>query len=249
MEWARDERRTARGAEAQGLVGSEKLTHETMGKTAGPIKEGSVDKKDHARTEGREDTGILEGKAVSRRDFLKIAGVAGATIGMGAGLGGLVAACGSTATTTTGATTATTAASTASTAAPVNTTVTAAVETGREIKIGFPSPQTGAIATFGVPDGYCADRWKAAVGDGLVCGDGKKHPVTFILRDTQSDSNRVAQVAGELLTSDKVDILIAASSPETVCPAADQAEGYSTPGLFSDCADGIFLDQPRQGPS
>ena len=33
-------------------------------------------------------------KTVSRRDFLKIAGVAGATIGVGAGLGGLVAACG-----------------------------------------------------------------------------------------------------------------------------------------------------------
>ena len=198
-----------------------------------------VDRKDHARTEEREDTGILEGKTVSRRDFLKIAGIAGATVGMGAGLGGLVAACGSTATTTTGATTATTTAttgaSTATTAAPVDTTVTAAAETGREIKIGFPSPQTGDIATFGVPDEYCAGRWKEAVGDGLVCGDGMKHPVTFILRDTQSDSNRVATVAGDLLNSDKVDILIAASSPETVCPAADQAEGSGTPGLFSDC--------------
>ena len=35
-----------------------------------------------------------DGKEVSRRDFLKMAGVAGATIGVGAGLGGLVAACG-----------------------------------------------------------------------------------------------------------------------------------------------------------
>ena len=32
--------------------------------------------------------------AVSRREFLKIAGVAGAAVGLGAGLGGLVAACG-----------------------------------------------------------------------------------------------------------------------------------------------------------
>ena len=36
----------------------------------------------------------MEDKSVSRRDFLKIAGVAGAAVGLGAGLGGLVAACG-----------------------------------------------------------------------------------------------------------------------------------------------------------
>ena len=46
----------------------------------------------------------MQDKSVSRRDFLKITGVAGATIGLGAGLGGLVAACGGTAETTTSAT-------------------------------------------------------------------------------------------------------------------------------------------------
>ena len=52
----------------------------------------------------------LTKKTVSRRDFLKVAGVAGAAVGAGAGLGGLLAACGTTATTTTttaGATTTT----------------------------------------------------------------------------------------------------------------------------------------------
>ena len=44
---------------------------------------------------------IHEAKNVSRRHFLKIAGVAGASIGLGAGLGGLAAACGSGGTTTT----------------------------------------------------------------------------------------------------------------------------------------------------
>ncbi len=46
----------------------------------------------------------MEDKSVSRRDFLKIAGVAGATVGLGAGLGGLVAACGGTEETSTTAT-------------------------------------------------------------------------------------------------------------------------------------------------
>ena len=40
-------------------------------------------------------------KAVSRRQFLKIAGVTGASIGVAGGLGGLMAACGGETTTTT----------------------------------------------------------------------------------------------------------------------------------------------------
>ena len=39
--------------------------------------------------------------ALSRREFLKVAGIAGATIGVAGGLGGLVAACGGTEETTT----------------------------------------------------------------------------------------------------------------------------------------------------
>jgi ribose transport system substrate-binding protein len=67
----------------------------------------------------------IEGLAsgtVSRRDFLKYAGVAGGTIAAAGGLGGLLAACGSGSTTTTAATTATTAAGTATTAATTATT-------------------------------------------------------------------------------------------------------------------------------
>ena len=57
-----------------------------------------------------EDNGHLGAKSVTRREFLKIAGIAGATVGASAGLGGLLAACGGTeetTTTTVGATTST----------------------------------------------------------------------------------------------------------------------------------------------
>ena len=191
-----------------------------------------MDEKDDARADRVEDANMLEGKAVSRREFLKIAGIAGATIGMGAGLGGLVAACGGAATTTTGASTATTGATTATTAA-VTTSVSAGAEAGREIKIGWVTPQTGSLASFGVPDKYCAERWAEAVKDGLVCGDGKNHPITIITRDTQSDSNRAAQVAGDLINNDKVDMLMVASAPENTNPVADQAEANATPCISS----------------
>jgi branched-chain amino acid transport system substrate-binding protein len=184
------------------------------------------------------DEGLLK-SSVSRRDFLKVAGVAGATIGAGAGLGGLIAACGSGTTTTTAApaTTTTAAGATTTTAAAGETTtsVSAGVETGREVKIGFVTPQTGPLASFGVPDKYCVERATEAIGEAVVCGDGKKHPVKIITKDSQSDSNRAGQVTGDLINNDKVDIITAASTPDTVNPVADTAETNATPCITNDC--------------
>ncbi|MFH0917493.1 MAG: ABC transporter substrate-binding protein [bacterium] len=176
---------------------------------------------------------MREGKSFSRREFLKIAGVAGAAVGAGAGLGGLLAACGDTATTTTAGPTTTTGA-TATTAAASTTTVSA-VQTGREIKIGFVAPLTGGLASFGVPDKYCVSRAQEAIGDGIICGDGQKHPVTIITRDSQSDVQRAGQVTGDLINNDKVDIVLAASTPDTCNPVADQCEANETPCLTADC--------------
>ena len=87
-----------------------------------------------------------KGRSYTRRDFLKIAGRAGALAGAGAGLGGLVTACGGGTTTTT---------------AWPSTTVGGA--TGREVKIGFVTPRNGNLASFGIPDKYCLDRAAGAI--------------------------------------------------------------------------------------
>jgi len=99
------------------------------------------------------------------------------------------------------------------------------------MKIGVVSPQTGMLAVFGIADKWSTDLTNKTLADGLVLGDGKNHPVNIIFRDTQSDSNRAAQVAGDMIANDKVDILLAAGSPDTVNPAADQAEALETPFL------------------
>ncbi len=178
-------------------------------------------------------------QAVSRRQFLKYAGLAGATVGAAGGLGGLLAACGGEETTTTTtaaapATTATTAAtgSTDTTAvAETTTTVAAEVEMGREIKIGAVSPITGGLASFGGPDKWIVTYVAKAIGDGVVCGDGKKHPVKIVQLDSQSSPNRVAEVTADLIFNEKVDMMVASSSPDTVNPAADQCEANGIPFL------------------
>jgi len=166
------------------------------------------------------------GRTVSRREFLKRAGLAGAVIGVSGGLAGLVAGCGSAATTTTTtaapATTSTTAAQTTTSAAATTTSVSTQAELARELKIGFASPQTGVLAFFGAPDKYCSDRAKEAIGDGIVCADGKKHPITIVLRDTQSDTNRAAQVAGDLIDLEMAD-------PRQVARAAEKLAAIAEP--------------------
>ncbi len=183
----------------------------------------------------REETTLTK-KTVSRREFLRLAGLAGATVAVGAGLGGFVAACGDEeeTTTTAAAETTTTAAVETTTTAGATTTVSAGAEVGREIKIGFVTPLTGAIAAFGMADKFCADLWSEAIGDGLVLGDGMKHPIKFELQDSQSDSMRASQVAGDLIQNTKVDMIMAAATPDTVNPVADQAEALGTPCVTCD---------------
>lgn len=189
---------------------------------------------------GKGAKSVPDARAISRRDFLRIAGLSGAAITVSAGLGGLAVSCGETGTTntTTAATTsgaqATTTISAATTTSSAAATTSAGVEVGREIKVGFVAPLTGAIALFGVPDQYCAARWEEAVKEGLVCGDGKNHPVKVLIRDSQSDSNRAAQVGGDLIANDKVDVIMAASTNDTVTPVAGQAEAMGCPMFSND---------------
>ncbi len=183
------------------------------------------DEYDKVTDQEKDDLGGTRTTPVSRREFLKMAGMASAAVGIGVALGGGLSACGDGTTTDSSTTT--------STAAPSSTTtsVSASEEAGRAIKIGVVSPQTGSVAIFAAADDWWVKHAQEAVGDGLVLGDGKKHGFEFTVVDTQSDSNRAAQITGDLITNDQVDMVIASGTPDTVNPAADQAEAMATPFL------------------
>ena len=189
-----------------------------------------------------------DGRTYSRRDFLKIAGVAGATLGAGTGLGGLLAACGEDEETTTTAAEATTTtageATTTSAGEATTTTVSAQPEQGRAIKIGVVSPQTGNFSVFAIADDWWIGHAKEAIKDGIVTGDGKLRQIEIVVKDTQSDANRASQVAGDLVTLDNVDILLASGSPDTVNPVAIQGETLGCPSLSSFSPwQALYMDQ------
>ncbi len=103
-----------------------------------------------------------------------------------------------------------------------------AISASRTIKIGYVSPQTGALAAFADADGYVVSTMRKQLANGITIG-GKKYPVEIIVKDSQSNPNRAADVASELILSDEVDLMLVSSTPETTNPVADQCEVNEVP--------------------
>jgi branched-chain amino acid transport system substrate-binding protein len=103
-------------------------------------------------------------------------------------------------------------------------------DAGNTLKIGYVSPLTGPAAGFGEGDPYILGLARRALAKGLTIG-GKQYSVQVVSKDSQSNPTRCAQVANELIHSDKVDILLATSTPESVNPASDAAEAAGVPSI------------------
>ncbi|XVV08230.1 ABC transporter substrate-binding protein [Actinoplanes sp. CA-131856] len=86
------------------------------------------------------------------------------------------------------------------------------------------SPRTGAAAGFGEPDAYVLDLAKKALGKGI-----KQFQVQILDRDSQSNPQRAAQVANDLINGDRVDLMLTTSTPETVNPVSDACEAAGVP--------------------
>jgi branched-chain amino acid transport system substrate-binding protein len=93
----------------------------------------------------------------------------------------------------------------------------------RTIRIGYVSPRTGPLAGFGDADSYVLEGVNAALKGGLTLGS-QSYPVEIMSRDSQSNPNRAAEVAKDLIVKDKVDLMVVASTPETTNPVSTQCE-------------------------
>src|SRR5438309_8807024 len=118
-------------------------------------------------------------------------------------------------------------------AAPAALHATPVNAQSRVIKIGHVSPRTGPIAPFGEADPYILDQIQKLVERGISNG-GRMYPVQIISKDSQSSTARASEVAAELILRDKVDLIVAASTPDTTNPAADQAEVNEVPCVTTD---------------
>ncbi len=97
-----------------------------------------------------------------------------------------------------------------------------ALAQGAAVKIGYVSPQTGPLAGFAEADAFTIETFtRVAAEKGLT--------VEVIVKDSQSNPNRAAQVAQELIVDDEINLMLVASTPETTNPVATVCEAEGVP--------------------
>jgi branched-chain amino acid transport system substrate-binding protein len=96
------------------------------------------------------------------------------------------------------------------------------------IKLGYVSPQSGSLFSFGEADAFVIEDAKRAFKDGLQIG-GRAHPVEILVMDSQSNPARAAEVARDLISRDLVTMMLVSSTPETTNPVADACEKAGMP--------------------
>jgi branched-chain amino acid transport system substrate-binding protein len=99
---------------------------------------------------------------------------------------------------------------------------------GGTIRIGYVTPRTGALAPFGEADEFVLAQMREVFADGLEIG-GASWAIEIIDRDSQSDSDRAADVAGDLIVDEGVNLMLVSSTPDTTNPVADQCEINQVP--------------------
>ena len=122
----------------------------------------------------------------------------------------------------------------ATVAAPAILTSSRAYAQTPTIKVGHVSPRTGPLAGFAEADDFVLEGIQAALSGGVE-NNGKSYNIEIISKDSQSNPNRAAEVAADLILGDEVDIIVAASTPDTTNPVADQAEINEVPCITTDC--------------
>ena len=104
---------------------------------------------------------------------------------------------------------------------------------GNVIKLGWVSPTTGPIAGFGSADEYVLGQLAPVLAAGVDVG-GTHYDLQLIPKDNQSNPNRSAEVASQLILDDEVNLMLSSSSADTVLPVTDQCELNEVPSISGD---------------
>ena len=95
-----------------------------------------------------------------------------------------------------------------------------AIAQGARIRVGYVTPQSGPLAAFAEADQFILDVFAASDA-------GANFEV--IVKDSQSNPNRAAEVAQELIVDDEVELMLVASTPETTNPVTTTCENEGIP--------------------
>lgn len=99
---------------------------------------------------------------------------------------------------------------------------------GETVKIGYVAPLSGPLGSISEADPFVIEKIREHFG-GQINVNGQMHPLEIIVKDTQSDATRAADVASDLILRDEVVLILVGSTPDTTNPVADQCEINGVP--------------------
>lgn len=96
---------------------------------------------------------------------------------------------------------------------------TPALSQGTKIRLGYVTPASGPLAAFAEADNFIIDSFLNVAGSDFE----------VIVKDSQSNPNRAAEVAKELIVDDEINLMLVASTPETTNPVTTTCEAEEIP--------------------
>lgn len=94
-----------------------------------------------------------------------------------------------------------------------------ALSQGTKIRLGYVTPASGPLAAFAEADNFIIDGFLNVAGSDFE----------VIVKDSQSNPNRAAEVAKELIVDDEINLMLVASTPETTNPVTTTCEAEEIP--------------------
>lgn len=77
------------------------------------------------------------------------------------------------------------------------------------VKIGYVGSLSGIRGIFGETEEWTIGHVQARLAEGLVAADGRRIPIELVIRDNQSDANRSASIAQELVLRERCNLVLA----------------------------------------
>ena len=102
-------------------------------------------------------------------------------------------------------------------------------QTAGRIKMAYITPATGPLGLFGETDSYTVQKIRAALGGTITSAGGDVYELEILERDSQSNPNKAAEIAGDLILNDEVHLMVPASTTDTILPVMEQSELYEAP--------------------
>jgi len=102
--------------------------------------------------------------------------------------------------------------------------------TGTTLKIGYVSPQTGALSSFAQSDSFVLKRLAPVLAKGFS-KNGKTYTIDIVVEDSQSTTTQASAVTTKLITQDQVDIVVASATPDTANPVSSVCEANGVPNV------------------